>query len=86
MKGFSYHGHDPHEVDYDALEQVPDLFIKDMEELGKHLDLERRFKEGQIAAYQNVLEHWKVKALVNDDIRGLVIWCEIQAKKLREEK
>jgi len=37
MKGFSYHDHDPHEVDHEALNQEPDLFLADMERLGKHL-------------------------------------------------
>lgn len=33
MKTFSYHGHDPHEIDLDSINQEPDLFLADIEKV-----------------------------------------------------
>lgn len=45
MKGFSYHDHDPHEVDQDALNQEPNLFMQDIEEQKDGLDYLIELKE-----------------------------------------
>lgn len=44
--------------------------------------LEESFKRGQISAYQDVLEHWKMRAFTDDNIRAIVVWCEIRANRI----